>query len=172
VIAHRWERDGEVMRCARCAIASTWPGARASCSHPVTGDTDRHLARLTDQQRATLTRQARHRRERGASVPEIAARLRVPRAVVLRVLGEEQQPRPTRQRDVGERVRLAVDALIRGGAIAITTRAVAVAAGVTQHRAREWLARMVDAGELRIAARTGAAEDGHRRIVHRYEVSA
>jgi hypothetical protein len=25
---------------------------------------------------------------------------------------------------------------------------------------------------FRIATRTGAAEDGHRRIVHRYEVSA
>lgn len=65
-------------------------------------------------------------------------------------------------RDHAERVEAAVRYL-RG--VPITSRLVALAAGVTIHRARTHLDRLADAGAIRLVARTAPGPGRYGRVV-------
>jgi hypothetical protein len=71
--------------CVRCAMRSTWPGARQPCEGLAANV---ELATRTARERRTLRRKALHRRRMGATIPEIAMRFGVSPWAVARLLEE------------------------------------------------------------------------------------
>ena len=159
--AHRFSGD----RCRDCGACRHWPAASRPCPLPHRPALDA-LASMPEHVRMTLARKVRHRRARGATVPEIARRFALDHATVAALLG--RPPATPQLRDHGHRVERAVTEL---GAVTLTSRVVALAAGVTQHTARHHLERLADLGRVRLVARTAPSRGRYGRVVvHQYEV--